>query len=93
MTRITPMAVVLSAVLAVPALAAEPMTLDDAQMDTVSAGGNRLVVDIIGDNITSGNFDFDNLPGVFSNASVSVNTQVISGTVFSFIRLDSDTFD
>lgn len=86
-------ATALAALMAAPAFAAEPLTLTAAELDTISAAGNRLEVDITGDNISNGVFFFDNLPGVFSDGEVEVSTTVISGTVTSFIRLESDTFD
>jgi len=75
------------------ATADEPITLTDLQLDQVSAAGNRLEIDVVGDNITNGSFSFNNLPGVFSFASLSYTQTNFGGIVITSVVLESDTND
>jgi hypothetical protein len=75
------------------ALAEEPITLTDAQLDTVTAAGAFVSADLTGDAIVNGNFFLDNLPGVFSVAAISASIQPISGIVQVDLVAVADTFD
>lgn len=75
------------------ALAEEPMALTDAQMDSITAGGVDIKFSLTGDAFGNGTFRFDNLPGVFSNASASASITPVSGTVNATLRVAVDTDD
>ena len=74
------------------ASAEEPMTLSDAQMDSVTASGAFVAADLTGDAIVNGSFFLDNLPGAFSVAQISASIEPF-GFATVTLTASADTFD
>ena len=62
------------------------------ELDEVSGGAASVSARVVGDAFVSGNFALDNLPGVFSTASISGTMTAFSGSPTLTLNASADTF-